>query len=278
MTLKKCVETQNITCADDEELWEFLIENKLMTLYTDMFVDLSANNNAEIVKPMIEDRIFYGAKKGVEVNVDSYVQPSFINSHSLNPFNQEKLIPKFKMGLQKSFEKQSETDIFRIKIRHDHFKLMIKKSHYSVNTLLAEIIGLYKFEHIILFILTLAFRRASFMNTILGKLFMKRVKVSDEQIDYLKLEHGLKTDQKINKHHLNSIVKNMLKERRKFELKNITKFVFLSYTSLICPFFIRKKSKYSKLLKQYEKATMKYNSEMDIVNILRTIRLVKMYM
>jgi hypothetical protein len=87
------------------------------------------------------------------------------------------------MGLKQSDkerETSSQTELFAAYVRQDYFEMKIQKKLYSSNTLLAELIGLYKFMHLIFLLLTYGFREASFMNTILSRLFMKRLKSSNE--------------------------------------------------------------------------------------------------
>ena len=81
----------------------------------------------------------------------------------------------------------------------------------------------------------------------------------------------------IKKQHVNQILKNILKQRVNFQLKSIVYLVLLYIVSNVCPFCIKKHSKEYKVNKIFTNAQKKVYQELDIVNILRTIRMVKMF-
>ena len=136
--------------------------------YTDMSLD---GKDQEIIKPLVEDRIFYGLTKGTKKRVEIFVQEGEVHTKTMNPFDNEDPMKTFKIGLRREYNtvdrEGKKGEVFGAYIRHDNFKLYIRKNLYSPLTLLAELAAFFQTGRLVLMGLSVLFRRADFMNTIL---------------------------------------------------------------------------------------------------------------
>ena len=71
---------------------------------TDTYTDLSVDGrDKQIIKPLVEDRIFYGLTKGTKKKVDIFVQEGEMHTQTTNPFLRKPPIKTFKVGLRREF-------------------------------------------------------------------------------------------------------------------------------------------------------------------------------
>ena len=77
-------------------------------------------------------------------------------------------------------EKQSDDVIFTMFLRADNKVWHIKKNYYSLLSLLAESSGLWNTIFIFLSTVTIFINRVSYMNSVLGKLFLAKALDKDK--------------------------------------------------------------------------------------------------
>ena len=146
---------------------------------------------------------------------------------------------------------------------------------------LAETAGIWSTAQLILYLLTVTINRNLYMNKILGKLFMMNIsnekvkntkkEVKSEEKNYYDMKQAL-ANGKIRKENINSMLATLLNKRSRFKRLSALKFVCFSLTSLLCPVPRKRMTKEQKLFKN---GISKFYQEIDIINILKTVRTMK---
>ena len=82
--LNTCDETSvGVTCANSSAIWDFFSKNYMQVHNTDTYTDLSASGSKQqIIKPLVENRVFYGLTQGTKKKVDIFVQEGEVHTQT----------------------------------------------------------------------------------------------------------------------------------------------------------------------------------------------------
>ena len=154
---------------------------------------------------------------------------------------------------------------------------------------MAETVGYMKLGYLALLLILSQTIKVDFITNILSKLFLKKRKdsikieginfCSKQEIgDYSKLKEQINdSDSKVKQEHINAIISNLLLNRKRFSKTSTIGFSVFMFAIKFCGCCLKLNETLFRKQKIFINAQQRFNRQLDIVHILKTIRTAELY-